>query len=141
MVGRGAWRWPQRSDGIRLRTGLELGYAPNTQTAQAANLAADANGLAWDVVVSLLDFQPGHSIGVNYAQTGAGWLLAPQFRPNEELFEIRYIWRPVNLKIVPLLEVRIRWREDLEQELTASQKRQEFDGYIRMTWEFMIKGR
>jgi hypothetical protein len=88
-----------------------------------------------------LDFQPGHSIGVNYAQTGAGWLLAPQFRPNEELFEIRYIWRPVNLKIVPLLEVRIRWREDLEQELTASQKRQEFDGYIRMTWEFMIKGR
>jgi len=57
------------------------------------------------------------------------------------LFEIRYIWRPVNLKIVPLLEVRIRWREDLEQELTASQKRQEFDGYIRMTWEFIIKSR
>jgi len=54
------------------------------------------------------------------------------------LFEIRYIWRPVKLKIVPLLEVRIRWREDLEQELTASQKRQEFDGYIRMTWEFII---
>jgi hypothetical protein len=141
LVGRGAWRWPQRSDGTRLRTGLELGYAPNTQTAQAANLAADADGLAWDIVVSLLDFQPGHSIGVNYARTGAGWLLAPQFRPNEELFEIRYIWRPVNLKIVPLLEARIRWREDLEQELTASQKRQEFDGYIRMTWEFIIKSR
>jgi hypothetical protein len=133
LVGRLAFRWPQRSEGIRLRTGAEIGYAPDTPTAQAVNLAEHADGLAWDAVVSIMDFLPGHNIGVNYAQTGSGWYLSPQFRPNEELLELRYQWRP---KHFPLLEIRIRRREDLEQETTANQKRHEIDGYIRLTWEF-----
>lgn len=138
LVGRLAVRWPQRSEGIRLRTGAEIGYAPETPTGQAVDLAEDADGLAWDVVVSIMDFLPGHSIGVNYAQTGSGWYLSPQFRPNEELLELRYQWRP---KHFPLLEIRIRTREDLEQETTAIQKKQEIDGYIRLTWEFTLLGR
>ena len=138
LVGRLAFRWPQRSEGIRLRTGAEIGYAPETPTAQAVNLQEDADGLAWDVVVSIMDFLPRHSIGVNYAQTGSGWFLSPQFRPNEELLELRYQWRP---KHFPLLEIRIRRREDLEQLTTASQKYKEIDGYIRLTWEFTILGR
>ncbi len=126
-------RWPQRSEGIRLRSGIELGYAPVTPTAQAVNLSEDADGLAWDIVVSVMDFLPGHSIGLNYAQTGSGWYLSPQFRPNEELLELRYQWRTEDF---PLVEIRIREREDLDQEVTASRKRSEVDGYIRLTWEF-----
>jgi hypothetical protein len=138
LVGRLAFRWPQRSEGIRIRSGAEIGYAPETPTAQAVNLEEDADGLAWDVVVSIMDFRPGHSIGVNYAQTGAGWLLSPQFRPNEELLELRYQWRSARF---PLLEIRIRRREDLEQETTAIRKRHEIDGYIRLTWEFDLLNR
>ena len=133
FVGRLGGRWPQRSHGIRLRSGLEVGYAPETATREAAMLDTAVDGLAWDAVVSLMDFQPGQSIGINYAQTGAGWYLSPQFRPNEELFEIRYQWRGT---ILPLLEIRIRWREDLEQLVGADQKRNAFDGYARITWEF-----
>lgn len=140
VVGRLVGRWPQRREGIRLRGGLEMAYAPNTQTATAANLDEEADGLAWDIVVSLMDFVPKHSIGINYAQTGAGWLLSPQFRPNEELFEIRYIWNP-RRPYFPLFEARIRWREDLKQEVGALRKREEFDGYVRLTWEFALKGR
>ena len=84
-----------------------------------------------------MDFQPGHSIGVKYARAGAGWLLSPQFRPNEELFEIRYMWRPAGL---PFVEIRVRWREDLEP-IGTLQKREEFDMYIRLTWAFTIKTR
>ena len=135
LVGRLAMRWPQRSEGIRLRSGLEIGYAPETPTAQAVNLEEDADGLAWDVVVSVMDFLPDHSIGVNYAQTGSGWYLSPQFRPNEELLELRYQWRPAHF---PLLEIRIRERQDLQQETTAIRKRHEIDGYIRLTWEFNL---
>ena len=135
LVGRLVVRWPQRSEGIRLRSGLEMGYAPETPTAQAVNLEKDADGLAWDVVVSVMDFLPGHSIGVNYAQTGSGWYLSPQFRPNEELLELRYQWRPAYF---PLVEIRIRERQDLQQETTAIRKRHEIDGYFRLTWEFNL---
>jgi len=89
-------------------------------------------------VVSLMDFMPTHSIGINYAQTGAGWLISPQFRPNEELLELRYIWNP-GKRYWPLLEARIRRRGDIEQNVGASQKYEEFDSYIRLTWEFTFK--
>lgn len=140
LVGRLVFRFPQRSEGVRLRTGFEIGYAPKTQTPDAARLQSDVSGLAWDIVASLMDFLPGHSIGVNYAQTGAGWLISPQYRPNEELFEIRYQWRPKWKAAVfrrpPTIEPRLRWREDLEQLIGSAQKRQVFDMYLRLTWEF-----
>jgi hypothetical protein len=75
-----------------------------------------------------------------HAQTGTELLLSPQFRPNEELFEVRYIWN-LDKPYWPLLEARIRWREDLEQIVGAGQKREEFDGYFRLTWDFTFKGR
>ena len=54
----------------------------------------DADGLAWNVTVSIMDFVPKHSIGINYAGTDAGWLVSPEYRNNERLTEIRYMWRP-----------------------------------------------
>jgi hypothetical protein len=140
IVGRLVGRWPQRREGIRLRAGLEAGYAPNTASREAANLDTDISGLAWNAVISLMDFLPTHSIGINYARTGAGWLISPQFRPNEELFEVRYIWNP-DKPYWPLLEVRLRWQEEIEQRVDRSQKAEEFDGYIRFTWDVTFKGR
>jgi len=85
------------------------------------------------VVVSLMDFKPAHSIGINYGRTGAGWLLSPQFAQNEELFEIRYQWRNNQF---PALDVRVRWREEIEIQSSASQKRRVFDAFLRLTWLF-----
>ncbi len=138
FVGRLMFRWPQRSAGARLRTGTEIGYAPETATSTAANLDTSVSGLAWNIVASIMDFRPRHNIGINYAQTGAGWLLSPQYRQNEELFELRYQWRP---KSFALLEARVRWREELEQQIGTLQKREEFDFYLRATIEFTVKDR
>jgi hypothetical protein len=133
VVGRFAYSWPRRREGTRLRAGLEMGYAPNVPTSEGAGLDENVSGLAWDVVASIMDFMPGHNIGINYARTGAGWFLSPQFRSNEELFEIRYQWRPENF---PLFEWRVRWREDLIKPADAMRKREVFDMYLRLTWEF-----
>jgi hypothetical protein len=92
----------------------------------------------WDVVANIMDFAPDHSIGLNYSRTGAGWMLSPQFRPNEKLFEVRYQWGP---DWFPLTEVRFRWREELEQQIGFENKQDVFDLYLRVTWEFTIKDR
>ncbi|MGI9342955.1 MAG: hypothetical protein ACR2QV_08890 [Gammaproteobacteria bacterium] len=137
LVVRGAARWPQRSEGIRLRFAGEIGYAPETQTHQAANLpgSGDVDGWAWNVVVSLMDFAPSHSVGINYARTDPGWLLSPQYRPNDELFEIRYLWRRTpNLAI----DVRARWRDEIDQQIGAVRKRSELDWWVRFTWGFSL---
>ena len=135
LVARGAARWPARSDGPRLRVSGELGYAPTTQTRASEGLAGsgDVDGWAWNFTASIMNFRPTHSIGINYGRTDAGWLLSPQYGKNEELFEIRYRWlRSQQLT----LDIRGRWREDLEQLATANQKRRSFDLYVRLTWGF-----
>lgn len=38
-------------------------------------------------------------------------------------------------------EARVRWREDLEQQIVTLQKREEFDFYLRATVEFTVKDR
>ena len=133
FVGRLAMRWPQRDTGTRVRGGIEFGYAPNTPTPAAANLGTAIGGVAWNVVVSLMEFVPRHSIAINYGQTDAGWLLSPHFRQNEESTEIRYQWRPDNL---PLIEARIRVRRDLDQELDAIRKGRTVDAFVRLTGQF-----
>jgi hypothetical protein len=135
LVGRLAARIPRETQGMRVRLASELGFAPITPTRDAVGLAGtgDASGLAWNIAVSLIDWMPKHSIGVNYGRTGAGWLLSPQYRANEELFEVRYVIKPKeNLTI----EMRARWRRDLEMLARALDRRNDFDIYARMTWRF-----
>jgi hypothetical protein len=134
LVGRLAVRWPQRSRGMRFRGGLEAGYAPQTPTEQASGFdrSGDTGGLAWNVVANLMDIQPGHSLGINYGRTQPGWLLSPQFAPNSELFELRYQWQA---KQGLMLGARVRWQEALEQTTFAPALRNEFDFYLRLTWE------
>jgi hypothetical protein len=137
LVARAAFRWPVRSDSWRLRLSSELGYAPTTQTQREAGIvgSGDADGRAWNITASIMDFLPTHSIGINYARTGAGWLLSPQYTDNEELFEIRYMWRP-NDRLT--LDVRGRWRGELTQLIIDDPSRDRFDFYARFTWSFRI---
>ena len=133
VVIRSSNRWPERDDGIRLRVASELGYAPETQTRVAAGFEGDGDvdGLAWNIAISLMEFKPNHSIGVNYGRVGAGWLLSPQFRQNESLMEIRYQWRKSKRLA---LDFRIRKRKELEQLSLSDRKREELDFFLRFTW-------
>ena len=93
----------------------------------------EAGGLAWAVTLSVMDFLPRHSFGINYARTEAGWLLSPQYTPNEELYEARYVYRPTD-RIS--LDVRGRWRYDIRERLIDIPDRKNFDFYARATWSF-----
>jgi len=138
IVARMAARWPVRSESWRLRFSGEVGYAPNTQTKVASGLTGtgDVDGLAWAVTASVMDFMPHHSIGINYAETEAGWLVSPQYRNDERLFEIRYVWRPTGRLT---LDVRGRWRDDLRERIIEDPDRNRFDFYVRLTWSFKIR--
>ena len=116
IVGRLGHRWPKRDQGWRIRSSLEVGYAPTTQSRPDAGIVGegDADGLAWAATVSVMDLFPKHSVGVNYARTEAGWLLSPQYASNEELVEVRYMWRPTNRMTV---DIRGRWRDELREPL------------------------
>lgn len=138
VVLRSANRWPERDDDMRLRIATEVGYATNTQTLSAAGLAGDGStdGLAWNIALSLMEFKPDHSIGINYGEVGAGWLLSPQYRPNEKLTEIRYQWRR-NQQLA--FDFRIRKRKELERLRFTERKREELDFFLRFTWGKTLK--
>jgi hypothetical protein len=81
----------------------------------------------------MVEFRPGHSVGINYGRTDAGWLLSPQYRENEEALEIRYMWRRSrNLA----LDVRGRWRRELEQLENTTRKQEELNVFARFTLGF-----
>jgi hypothetical protein len=138
IVLRNTNRWPERDDGPRLRVATEIGYAPKTQTQAAAGLAGDGDvdGLAWEISVSLMDFKPNHSIGVNYGEVSAGWLLSPQYRQNESSAELRYQWRKNSMLA---FDVRVRQREELEQLLLNDSRQKELDFFVRFTWGRTLK--
>ena len=137
LVGRLMFVWPPEKEGIRLRAGAEIGYAPETPTYDGVNLPGngDVDGFAWNVVISAMNFAPGHNFGLNYARTGAGWLLSPQYRPNEELIELHHQWLTGK---IPLLETRIRRRTDLDQQVGTVRKRTQWDFFIRATYRFTL---
>ena len=138
IVARAASRWPLRFEGWRIRLSSEVGYAPNTPTKTASGIigTGNADGLAWNITASIMDFVPNHSIGINFAKTEAGWLLSPQYTDNERLFEVRYMWRPTNRLT---LDVRGRWRDELRQRIIEDPGRDRFDFYARFTWSFALK--
>ncbi len=135
LVARFASTRPFGIRGRRWNIAGEVGYAPETPTLSAVGLAGDgdADGLAWNIAASLMDIWPSHNIGINYGATDAGWLLSPQYRDNEELYEVRYQWRrQSNLA----LELRIRYREEMEQRAGEARKRDEYDFFVRFTLGF-----
>lgn len=121
--------------GARWNVAGEIGYAPETPTRAAVELPGegDADGFAWTFAASLMDLWPNHSIGINYGRVDAGWLLSPQYRDNEELHEIRYLWRKTRKLAI---DIRVRWRKELEQQILETQKLDEVDFFARFTLGF-----
>ena len=133
FTARVAGRYPKRSSGRRLRFSLEGAFAPETPTRAGIGLtgSGDANGFAGAATVAFMDFFPKHSIGLNLAHTGAGWLLSPQYNKNERLAEARYVWvAKDNLTF----DFRVRFRKEIDQLVTAERKREEVDVFARLTW-------
>ncbi|HEU4773674.1 MAG TPA: hypothetical protein VFS82_04040 [Lysobacter sp.] len=130
-----AGTWPIRDDGLRLVAGAEVGYALNTPASAVLGTGqrGDSDGLAWQLQASLYDIAPGHHLGVAYGRAGAGWLISPDFRPNDALAEIRYQWR-VNPKLS--FEARIRERKEIEIPASARRARVDDDFYLRASIKF-----
>ena len=116
----------------RLVSGVELAWAPETQSRAVAGLpgSGKADSTSWHVSVNLMDILPGHSIGLVHGESEAGWLLSTDFQANGTLTELRYAWVPMRGH---QLEARVRQRDDLRQLANAARKRSETDMYLRYT--------
>ena len=124
--------WPLGDGDTRWLLAGEIGYAPNRpdRAVLATGGSGQADGLAWQASVNVMDVAPGHHLGFVYARIGAGWLLTSDFRPNDELAEVRYQWR-----ITPKwsMEARYRIREEIKIPAAAPRAREDTDFYIRLT--------
>lgn len=129
-----AAEWPLREGGPRLVAGAEVAYAPKTPLASAVGTggSGDAGGLAWQLQASLYDFAPRHHIGIAIGGADAGWLLSPDYRPNDRSAEIRYQWQ-----FLPKTSMEARFRERNELEHPAGTRaRVNRDVYVRITHKF-----
>ena len=84
------------------------------------------------VLVENHDFAPRHHIGLAVGRVDAGWLLSPDFRPNDSLAEIRYQWQ---FRPKTSMEARVRQRRELEHPV-GSRARVEDDVYLRLSHKF-----
>jgi hypothetical protein len=140
-VGRTAARFPL-GDGLeRLQLAAEVGYAPETPTEAAVDLDLiggenkDTNGYAWNISASIMDFYPNHSVGFQYAETDAGWLLSPDYINNSKQMEVRYSWRPEGNVI---LDARIRYREEMDRLAGSERRGEEWSFFVRATVRYSL---
>jgi len=135
FVGRLAAQWPLFKRGAKLLAGAELGYAPHTPKKAAIGTGTDGNsgGLAWQVQLSFLDVFPGHSCALQHGRAQGGWLISPDFRNNEILYELRYEWRIVQNHT---LAARFRRRDEMDMLVGAARARRDEDIFVRYTLSF-----
>jgi hypothetical protein len=122
LVGRGSLAWDLPRPGSSLSLGGEAGYAP-----------APESGWALQLATTLADLLPGHRIGLAYGRTDPEWLISPDFRPNDELVELRY-----QVVVTPghSIEARARVRDEIRRPPDAVRDRRDTDIYVRYTLRF-----
>lgn len=135
FVWRLAAKWPLGGTGTQLLAGAELGYAPNTpkKAAIGTGTEGDSGGVAWQVQVSFLDVFPGHSFALQHGRAQGGWLISPDFRNNEILYELRYEWRIVENHT---LATRFRRRDEMDMLVGTARARRDEDIFVRYTLSF-----
>lgn len=135
LVGRFVAQWKMNEAGRKFMLSTELGYAPNTplNTTMKTGTSGDSDGLARQVSVNVVNLFKNHSIGLVYGEVDAGYLIAPDFRNNNTLLELRYKWQ-INKK--QKLETRLREREDLIVPTGSSKSRVDTDFYVRFSHKF-----
>ncbi|CAG4969671.1 hypothetical protein LYB30171_00555 [Lysobacter luteus] len=126
--------WPVGGNGMKLVAGAELAYAFDTPPDARVGTGGDGNadGLAWQVAASLYEMAPGHNIGIAHGEVGAGWLISPDFRPNDRLTEVRYQWKFAERTS---MEARVRERRELEHPV-GTRARLDRDVYVRLSHRF-----
>ncbi len=120
---------------MRLVAGIEAAYAFNTpdEAVVVSGGSGEADGLGWQLAGSIHDFSPGHNIGAVIGRVGAGWLLSPDFRNNDELYEVRYQWK---FSKRWSMEARYRIREEIVAAAATGESRVDQDYYIRISGSF-----
>lgn len=125
--------WPLGNAGMKLVAAGEVSHAFNRPRKAVMQLdgSGDAGGSGYQASINLFDFLPAHHLGLVYGRAQAGWLISNDYRNNDELAEVRYQHR-----FTPALslEVRYRWRRELERRIAAGQLQVDRDVYARITW-------
>ena len=93
----------------------------------------DTGGIAWQVQLSFLDVFPGHSFSLQHGRAQGGWLISPDFRNNEILYELRYEWKIVENHT---LTTRYRQRDEMDMLVGAARARRDEDIFVRYTLSF-----
>ena len=125
--------WPLGRRAMRLVLAGEVGHAFNRPERSVVGLPGQGQvaGNGFQASANLYDMRPGHHIGMVYGRAQGGWLTSNDYRSNDELFEIRYQRRfAPNLS----MEIRYRWRRELEQRIGADRLQLDEDVYVRLSW-------
>ncbi len=127
--------WPLGHTGTRLIAAGEVGHAINRPNRTTVGLTGDheVSGNGFQAGLSLYDIRPNHHLGLVYGRTQAGWLISNDYRNNDELAELRYQHR-FNPDLT--MEIRYRWRRELELPADTHRPRRDRDFYIRATLRF-----
>ncbi|HRQ65462.1 MAG TPA: hypothetical protein PKZ76_11490 [Xanthomonadaceae bacterium] len=125
LTARATAAWPLGEGGSRLLLGGEIGHAPNTQRG--------ASGNAWQVELDVEGPERRQSLGLVWGRVPTGWLVSSDFRNNDELGEVRWLWRIHSQFSV---DARWRWRRELDVPGAAARARVDRDAYLRATWRY-----
>jgi hypothetical protein len=123
-------------EGARIMVATEAGWTPTPPERAPLRLPGEgrAGGAAGVLGLSLMGFGGGaHDVGVVASAAEAGWLLSPDFRPNNREVEARYYWRFAPQQ---RFDVRLRRRQDLVVPTNALRGRDEWDVYVRYNVRF-----
>lgn len=127
-------QWPLGQGGTKLRLGGELGYAPDTPRREAVNSGTgSADSLSWQASLNFMDILPDHDLGIVYGRVADGWLISSDFRPNDTLAEVRWVWQATPAWQI---DARFRRREEIDLPATAPRARRDDDLYVRATLRF-----
>lgn len=134
VTAKAAAEWPLGEGGTKFRLGGELGWAPDTPRRAAMNTGTgDADALSWQTSFNFIDILPEHDLGIVYGRVADGWLLSSDFRPNDELFEARWVWQATKAWQI---DARFRRRREIDRPASADRPRRDDDLYLRATWRF-----
>ncbi len=125
LTARATAAWPLGAAGSRVLLGGEVGHAPNTP--------GETGGNGWQVELDVEGPGRTQSLGMVWGRAQAGWLVSSDFRNNDALGELRWLWR-AHPKLS--VDARWRWRREIEVPASALQARVDRDVYARMTWRF-----
>ena len=134
LTAKATAEWPLGAGGSALRIGGEVGYAPDTPRREAVNSGTGhADALSWQASLNIMDLRPDHDLALVYGRVADGWLLSSDFRPNDELLEVRWVWQ---LNPAWQFDARVRRREEIDLPAGTTLPRRDDDLYLRATLRF-----